>query len=180
MWLPRSQTHPAEVSLAGLVLADHVIATSVLLDCSSALGTLLGVGRDPVGGFTVVITLLDPLLDQVTPDWVVPILTTGETKHVRTPTFDRLRLDVHNFDCMTAVRTGTPSEQSVALDEAVGDQMLVLEFHLGVADQVHHCLIIDNYVATARTFYHLTRTLVHDLGGEVLSPATGAVEMTTL
>lgn len=74
MWLPWSQAHPAEVRLAGLVLADHVVATSILLYGSSTLWALLGVGRDPVTGLTVVIALLDPLLDEVAPHRVVPVL----------------------------------------------------------------------------------------------------------
>ena len=74
MWLPWSQAHPAEVRLAGLVLANHMVATSILLYGSSTLWALLGVGRDPVAGLTVVITLLDPLLDEVAPHRVVPVL----------------------------------------------------------------------------------------------------------
>ena len=44
-----------------------MIATSILLDGGSALWTLLGVGGDPVAGLAVVVALLDPLLDEVTP-----------------------------------------------------------------------------------------------------------------
>jgi hypothetical protein len=43
-----------------------VVASSVLLYGGSALGTLFGVGGDPVGRLRVVVTFLDPLLDQVT------------------------------------------------------------------------------------------------------------------
>ena len=53
--------------LAGLVLAYHVVAASVLLNGGATLGTLLGVSGYPVASFAVVVTLLDPLLDQVTP-----------------------------------------------------------------------------------------------------------------
>jgi len=74
VWLPWSQTHPAKVRLARLVLANHVVASSVLLYGSSTLRALLGVGRDPVAGLTVIVTLLDPFLDEMTPDWVVPVL----------------------------------------------------------------------------------------------------------
>ena len=38
---PRTQTHPAEVGLARLVLANHVVAASVLLDRHVTLRTLL-------------------------------------------------------------------------------------------------------------------------------------------
>jgi len=74
MWLPWSQTHPAEVRLAALILANHVIATSILLNGSPTLGTLLGVGGDPVGCLAVIVTLLDPLFDEVAPDRVMPVL----------------------------------------------------------------------------------------------------------
>ena len=39
---PRPQTDPAEVRLAGLVLADHVIAAAVLLDGGVTLETIRG------------------------------------------------------------------------------------------------------------------------------------------
>jgi len=48
--------------LAVLVLAHHVVAAAVLLDGHAALGTLFGIGRDPVGRLRVVVALLDPLL----------------------------------------------------------------------------------------------------------------------
>ena len=44
MGLPGSKAHPAELSLAALVLADHVVAASILLDGGATLGALLGVG----------------------------------------------------------------------------------------------------------------------------------------
>ena len=37
MRLPGPETHPAEVSLARLVLADHVVAAPVLLNSGSTL-----------------------------------------------------------------------------------------------------------------------------------------------
>ena len=62
-----------EQFLAALVLANHVIAATVLLDGCPALGALLRVGRDPVGRLAVVITLLGPLPDQRAPHGVVPV-----------------------------------------------------------------------------------------------------------
>ena len=73
MRLPGSKADPAELRLATLILADHVVATAVLLDDGLTLRTLLGVGVDPVGGFAVIITLLDPLPDERTPDRIVPV-----------------------------------------------------------------------------------------------------------
>lgn len=127
MRLPRSQTHPTEVSFASLVLTNHVIAAPVLLNGGVTLGTLLGVGRDPVAGLTVVVTLLDPFLDEVTSDGVVPVLSTVETEHMVAPTLDRLGLHVLDLDSVVTVGAGTPAEQSVALDKTVGDELLVLE-----------------------------------------------------
>ena len=64
MWSPWSEADPAEVCLAALVLALHVVATPVLLDCGAALWTLLRVRRQPVACLAVVLALLQPLLDQ--------------------------------------------------------------------------------------------------------------------
>jgi hypothetical protein len=59
--------------LAALILANHVIAAAVLLDGGPALGALLRVGRDPVGGLAVVVALLRPLPDQRAPHRIVPV-----------------------------------------------------------------------------------------------------------
>ena len=88
MRFPWAQTDPAEVRLAGLVLADHVVAAPVLLDDGVAGGTLLGVGRDPVARLAVVVTLPDPFLDQVTSDRIVPVLSTTEAEGVTALTLD--------------------------------------------------------------------------------------------
>ena len=90
MGLPGSQAHPAEVRLAGLVLADHVVAAAVLLDGGAALGALLGVGGDPVARLTVVVTLLDPLLDQMASDRVVPVFAAVEAERVGASTLNWL------------------------------------------------------------------------------------------
>lgn len=41
MRFPWSQTHPAKISFARLILTHHVVATTILFDCNLALGTLL-------------------------------------------------------------------------------------------------------------------------------------------
>ena len=61
---PGAKADPAEVSLAALVLALHVVAAPVLLDGGAALGTLLRVRRQPIARLAVILTLLQPLLDQ--------------------------------------------------------------------------------------------------------------------
>jgi len=58
--------------------------------------------------------------------------------------------------------------------------MLVLELHPGVRYQGHHRLIVDDNLAAARALDHLTGSLIHDLGGEVLGPAGGAVQVAAL
>ena len=58
--------------------------------------------------------------------------------------------------------------------------MLVLELDSWVADERHNGLVRHHDVAAARTLDHLTGALVHDLGGEVLGPAGGAVQVATL
>ena len=199
MGRPGSQAHPAELILAGLVLAEHVVTASILFNDGATFGTLLGVGGDPVARLAVVIALLDPFLDQMTSDRVMPVLTAVEAEAVVTPTLDRLGvhmlrqendyletdIDINpvshlNLDSIAAVRTGAPLEQSVALHEAVGDEVLVLELDPGVCDEGHHGLVIHHDVAGPGALDHLRGALVHDLGGEVLSPALGAEQMSTL
>ena len=58
--------------------------------------------------------------------------------------------------------------------------MLVLQLDPWVSDESHHCLVIDDDFAAARALDHLACPLVHDLGGEVLRPARGAVQVAAL
>ena len=197
MGRPGSQAHPAELILTGLVLTEHVVTASVLFNDGATFGTLLGVGGDPVARLAVVVALLDPFLDQMTLDRVMPVLTAVETEAVVTSTFYQLgshmlrqeydysetdiNPDPHlNLDSITTMRTGAPLEKSVTLHEAIGDEVLVLELDLGVCDEGHHCLVIHHDVAGPGALDHLRGALVHDLGGEVLSPAMGAEQMATL
>jgi len=110
VWLPGSQTHPAEVGLARLILANHVIASSVLLYGSPTLWALLGIGRYPVARLTVVVTLLDPFFDQVASHRVVPVLRAAEAEDMAASALDRSRLHVLNFDSIAAVWAGAPSQ----------------------------------------------------------------------
>ena len=55
---PGAKTDPAEVRLAALVLALHVVAAAVLLDGGATLGTLLRVRRQPIAGLAVVLAFL--------------------------------------------------------------------------------------------------------------------------
>lgn len=63
---PGPEADPAEVGLAVLVLAHHVIAAAILLDGHVALGTLLRVRGYPVGRLRIVVTFLyKPLIVQI-------------------------------------------------------------------------------------------------------------------
>jgi hypothetical protein len=59
---PNAHTHPAE--LVAAFSAGHVVASAILLDGGLAFGALFGMCRYPVGSFRVVLTFLDPLVDQ--------------------------------------------------------------------------------------------------------------------
>ena len=85
-----------------------------------------------------------------------------------------------NLDSIAAVWARAPLEQSVTLHKAVGDQVLVLELDPGVCDEGHHRLVIHHDVAGPGTLDHLRGALVHNLGGEVLSPALGAEQVSAL
>ena len=146
-------------------------------------------GADPVAGLAVVVTLLDPLLEEDTGDGVVQVLAAAEAEGVIALTLDWLSFNIlrkyiigqqsisairdsHlNLDSLTAVWTGAPLEQFVALHEAVGDEVLVLELDPGVGDERHHGLVVHHDVAGPGALDHLAGALVHDLGGEILGPA---------
>ena len=69
---------------------QYISKTSPPHNRSSYGGAFLRVGRDPVAGLAVVVTLLDPLLDQVAADGVMPVLAALEAEQVATPALDRL------------------------------------------------------------------------------------------
>ena len=111
---PESHAHPTKLMLA--LTACHVVAATILLDCRIAFRTLLGIGRDPVGGFGVVLTLLDPLLDQGAWRRLVIFESATEAKAVFASTFDSwndaieiLFLDC-TFNCVLTIRRRAPLE----------------------------------------------------------------------
>ena len=81
---------------------------------------------------------------------------------------------------MTCYFTWQYFKVPVALDKAVGDEVLVLQLDPGVGDESHHGLVIDHNLAAARTLDHLARPLVHYLRREVFCPARGAIKVATL
>ena len=69
----------------------------------------------------------------MTANRVVPVLAALEAEDVSTPALDWPGLHVTDLDGVAAVRAGAPGQEPVALDEAVGDKVLVLELDPGVS-----------------------------------------------
>ena len=63
---PGAHANPAKFPLA--LLARHVVAPAVLLDRALALAALLGVALDPIGGFAVIMEILEPKFCDITND----------------------------------------------------------------------------------------------------------------
>jgi len=61
MWLPGSQAHPAEIIAAGWILADHVIAATILLNGHITFRALFGVLGNPIGSLRVLKAFFEPL-----------------------------------------------------------------------------------------------------------------------
>ena len=110
----------------------------------------------------------------------MPVLAALEAEDVSTPALDGPSLHMADLDGVAAVRAGTPGQEPVALDEAVGDEMLVLQLDPWVGDESDHSLVVHHDVAAPGALDHLTGSLVNDLGGEVLSPALGAEQVAAL
>ena len=125
-----------------LIFADHVVATAIFLNRGFTLGTFLCVGRDPVGGLAIIITLFDPLLDEVAADRVVPVFATAKAEDVGAATSDRPGLHVLHLDGVRAVWSGAPLHQSVALDEIVADEVMVLCLDFLISHQSCDGLVI--------------------------------------
>lgn len=104
-----------------------MVTAAVLLDRDVTLGALLGVCRDPVGRLRVVVALFDPLPQQTALHRIVPVLAALEAEHVVTLAGDRTRIDVLHLDRVVAVGRRAPAQESIALDKAIRNQVLVLE-----------------------------------------------------
>jgi hypothetical protein len=91
---------------------------SVLVDETPTLGTLLGIGSNPVGGLGVVFAFLSPSHKHVTRHRRVRIVAASEAKSLTTTTndFEVLRLIRENHYGFAAVRnTRTPFDAAVVL-----------------------------------------------------------------
>ena len=60
-------------------------------------------------------------------------------------------ITIGGFDSIGAMHSGTPAHISVALDERIGDQVLILATDFVDEDQIEDCFIIDENVTFART-----------------------------
>ncbi len=119
MWFPLTQTHPAKLRSTCLILAYHVIASTVLLDCHMTLGTFFRVRRDPIRCFRIVIALFYPFLKPFAFDRIVPQLTTTKTKRVSAQTTHQLSIEMLRFDGVRAIGRRTPSHQAIAFDKTI-------------------------------------------------------------
>ena len=115
VWFPGSQTNPTELCLTALVLTNHVVATTIFLDRNVTLGTLLGIGGDPVWCFWVIVTLFYPFSQETTFYRIVPVFTTVKTKGVSTFAGHGFRFDVLHLYCIIAIWRRTPPQEPVAL-----------------------------------------------------------------
>jgi hypothetical protein len=84
------------------LLTNHVVATLVLLDPREALGALLRVGKDPVGGLTFVLALLLPLGKVGANNWRVGLETATDAEVMAA-----VALDVTEPSLGAAGRAGT-------------------------------------------------------------------------
>lgn len=181
MRLPGTETDPTELVLAVLVLAHHMVAAAVLLNRHTALGTLFGIGRDPVGRLGVVIALLDPLLEPTALDRIVPVLAAGKAEHMTAFAVNASRLRIRHLHRIGAVDGRTPTQQLVAFHEAVGDQLLVLDPHSRIYHQLGDGHIVHQYItAVRRARDGLAKTLRNDLRCQILAPADHAEAMAAL
>jgi hypothetical protein len=176
--LPISHADPTEFVLAGFFFARHVVATSILFDRRQTLGTVLGVGRDPIGSLRIVFALLDPFLQHVTVHRFVPLTNATETKMISTVADNQPGVRMGHLDGLGAARSRTPFDESVAFHKTVGDQQLILELDLLILYEPEDILIGDQRTTSdGRAGDGLTGPLVHDLGLQVFEPTVVAVEV---
>ena len=102
----------------------HVITASTLLNGGFTLGTLLGVGVNPVCSLRVIFTLLGPHAEVVTADRLVSRSRAAETESVTALTGDRYPPSAVSLDREGAARGRTPLHQLVLLYERLSGEVL--------------------------------------------------------
>jgi len=180
MWLPGSQAHPAEIIAAGWILADHVIAATILLNGHIAFGTLLGVLGNPIGCFRILKAFFEPLFKGATAGRFMPILPTGKAKLMATFAVNRTWFGTNGLNGMGAIGGGTPSHQYVALHKGIGYELLITLHNLGIIGQFQEGYIVHQDIAVGGwTLDGIGQALAARLVGQVLFPAGGAKTVTT-
>lgn len=136
---PWAKAHPAELEAARDVLARHMVATTILFNGNLkhhialilplaqsmfathdhraylALWAVLCICVQPIGRLAVIVALLQPFLQEIAADGIVPGMGTKEAERVAAVAGDRARLCMRHFDDTAAVRSRAPLQQRVAL-----------------------------------------------------------------
>jgi hypothetical protein len=159
--------------------AHHVIAAAVFLDRHVALGTLFRVRRNPIRRLRVVITFLDPLAKETALNGLVPLFSALEAEDVAAFALNRTRFDVLNLHGVAAVSWRTPTQQTVAFDETVGDELLVLGADARLCQEIHHGDVVNQDItAMSSACNGLAQSLFHDFCREVPAAKKGLLGYT--
>lgn len=181
MGFPRAETDPAEIVLAILILADHVIAATILLDGDTASGTLFGICRNPVGRLRIIVTLLNPFLQPATLDRIVPILAAGKTEYMIAFAVNATWFRIVHLNRIGAIDGRTPAQQLITFDETIGDQLLIFDFDSRIGNQLGNGHIVNQYITAMRRARNLlAETLCNDFRCQILAPTAQTETMTTL
>lgn len=166
--------------LTVLVLAHHVITAAILFDGHIAFGAFFRIRRYPITGLRVIVAFLDPFLQPTAFHRIVPVFTAHETEHMTAFTTYWPRFSVANLHRVRTVNGRTPAQQLIALDETVGNQLLVFDVDSMVEHQFGNGHIVHQYItAMCRTGYRLSQSLADDLRRQIFSPARKTESMTT-
>jgi hypothetical protein len=135
MVAPGAHADPAELLLAEL--AGHVVAALVLLDARVAVGALLGVGEDPVGGLRLRHALRQPLAQLQAADGAVRLLAALEAERVvaaaadhRLPT-PQVAWHTHKINTRDTVNISTPVTSCHVMECKSDSPMMATLLQLG-------------------------------------------------
>eukprot|EP00958_Prasinococcus_capsulatus_P012675 scaffold1278_cov356-Prasinococcus_capsulatus_cf.AAC.6 len=127
MFRPWLQTHPAEFVSA--LSAGHMVATAILLNCRFALGTILRICANPIEGFRVIVTLLQPIFHMLTACRLMVLLFTGRTEGVATLACRHLARTAGNINSKATSGNGTPAYLRVIIYEGIHQELLRYRCH---------------------------------------------------
>jgi hypothetical protein len=123
-----------------------VITSAILLDRHITLWTFFRVGSDPIRRLGIIIALFNPLAQQTTLHWIVPLFGAFEAENVTALALDGTRVYVLNFHSVTAISRWTPAKESIAFDETVGDELLVFGANARFRKQIHYRHIVHQNI----------------------------------